>query len=103
MPCRTDEPISYHSITSKDYQELQQKLNDATRAACTAMKAIKDSHDFGDVDREAIWDNVPKNDRVHAHAWYEKHEEEDRIRKERLIESAKAKLSQEEKEALGLK
>lgn len=117
MPCRDDfgdytprTKGGLVTLTAEEYNLLKDRLDAATRAACTAMKAIC-SHDpemsltgSGDVlTWAADYMYVKRDDALHAIAWFKDHVQADKDRKEALIESAKAKLTPEEKEALCLK
>lgn len=119
MPCRDDfaedyqrrvmvgqskPPLNYVSVHS--YNQLAQRLDDATRAACTAMTALEywESSQSDDVLSEAqqyCW--ITTSDQSHALKWFQDHKEADNRRKAELIESAKTKLTAEEKAALGIK
>ncbi len=112
MPCTSDYSTPSNSFTTREFNDLKQRLDDATRAACTAMTAIcsheprfdnKLEDDEDVLSRAVSYNRVKKDDALHAVAWIKTHTEADKARKQALIESAKSKLTDEEKEALCLK
>lgn len=116
MPCRDnfidDVPAPFNFVKVHEYNQVKQRLDAATRAACTAMKAIC-SHDpkyhtrLEDGEDVLTWAAdymyVKREDALHAIAWFKDHVQADKDHKEALIESAKAKLSPEEIKALNIK
>jgi len=108
MPCRDDWSTMTTDVVSRStYDTLKKRLDDATRAACTAMTALEywaeDINDKHALEEPTIACFISKDDKNHANKWFQDHKEADKRRKAELIESAKTKLTAEEKAALGIK
>ena len=103
MPCRDYESPSYTSPTSSwEYKDLKKQNDRLARIACKAMTELVKS---GYADFLLLQDDEVRE-------WWEKHQEADRIAKEKQAEKrrlaklkkdALAKLSDEEKKVLGIK
>lgn len=101
MPCRYD----FNDETGASLK-LQNELTLVTRVACKLAKTLEEyayiaeGHvDLNDLKGDYL-ELKELDDEVLT--WIKNHEEKDARRKAALIESAKAKLSDEEREALGL-
>ena len=102
MPCRDYESDSWSSYdSSREFQKLKQQADKLARIACKAMTALEES------EKEDFL--LLKDDEVRE--WWQAHKEADRKEKARLAEKerrarvkaeALARLSDEEKELLGL-
>lgn len=107
MPCRDDygptPSVVYRDDpkTKKLLEELKTKLDLVTRLLCFVLTNAP----------APFWDALSKVKKTAAHgnayeelcAWWQQHELEDKRERKRLKQQALAKLSPEEKEALGLK
>lgn len=96
MPCRDGGPIDY----VRDSPETIRRLNLATRVACEALQKLDD-----------VSPSVSAALSKTARDWWRKHQEEDRRRqeaelarqrRETLRTRARAKLTPEERKALGI-
>ncbi len=100
MPCRYD----FNDETGASLK-LQNELNLVTRVACKLATALSDYGGLCDglYELQDILDENPtlKIDKE-VLDWIVEHERKDAIRKAALIESAKSKLTDDEREALGL-
>jgi hypothetical protein len=101
MPCMSYDTNWASSSNDREVKKLKQECDRLARIACKAMtELVKSGHaDF----------LVLKDDEVRE--WWEKHQEDDRIAREKeaekrrvakLKKDALAKLSDEEKELLGI-
>lgn len=101
MPCRDYESDSWSNTSYDEINRLKKQADRLARIACKAMDALEQD---GRADLLLL-----KDDEVRA--WWEQHKEADRKekarvaeieRRERIKAEALARLSQEEKELLGL-
>ena len=103
MPCRDYESASYTSPTASwEYKDLQKQNDRLARIACKAMTELVEQ---GKADFLILRDDEVRE-------WWEKHQEADRKAQEAEVEKrriakikkdALAKLSPEERKALGIK
>lgn len=102
MPCRDSYDSPNFTISkSSDYNELQRRLDLATRVACNAMTVITEDFSWliDDGEIQYVIDNKLTKE---SKDWFKNHQETDQRRREALKASAKAKLTPEEREVLGL-
>jgi hypothetical protein len=78
----------------RDFDELRARLDLATRVACTAIKTFI-AETCCTVNDLSLWNKE-------MHDWYKDHLEQDEKRRRALRESGRAKLTVEEREALGI-
>ncbi len=107
MPCRDYEPVTPSVVyrddpkTKKLLEEKQAKLDLVTRLLCFVLSNAE----------APFWAVLSKAKKTAAHGnayeelcqWWQQHELEDKRERKRLKQAALAKLTPEEKEALGLK
>lgn len=105
MPCRTD---FEYSGTSTSYISKEEH-DKVIRVACNLFKIMQifasDHVGINPEDEEEIRTevyNIPSNELDEIFVWYKEHKKQDEARKAKLKESALKKLTNEEKEALGL-
>lgn len=102
MPCQSYDTNWAHDSNDRDVKRLKKEVDKLARIACEALTELEKT---GKADFLIL-----KNDELRE--WWEAHKEADRKeqarlveeeRKERIREEALARLSEEEKELLGLK
>ena len=93
MPCRNDDPIPEIDMKSiKREKEQEENINNLTRMLCAVMTFMTTNN---------ITLALPAKERSLLEQWWPKHLEWDKKRLAAAKERGLAKLSDEEKEALG--
>src|SRR5690242_13382594 len=113
MPCR-DDPADYRTRNDYNEQVLRQVRRDFEAALCAVFRVL-DTNDYpmslGELLGYVDWQEAGVS-RAWVEGWWASHKEQDRLRKlqeaarqrkEEARQSALAKLTPEEKQALGLK
>lgn len=97
MPCRYDpsdaEIAAAAELSMKNQRDVLNKINTLTRMLCRVLGQIWDSGQTG-LNASGIDPDIQE--------WYKEHRKLDAKRKEQLRKDVLAKLTDEEKEALGL-
>ena len=98
MPCRCD------GAEEESRRDQQKRLDAATRAACEAMRALRETYETMGIK------GIPDVS-AETYAWFQRHEADDARRREyerqqkeqeRIRQSGLSKLTAEERSALGL-
>lgn len=107
MPCHSYEISDTEIRLSKERDQLKQELDTVTRLLCSVLRSIKFGEVYVDLTKDVI--NIEG-----LEEWWNEHKKWDELRlireanqrkeqeKQELINNALAKLSDKEKEALGL-
>ncbi len=101
MPCRGPDPTpeDYErsaKAVAKHEKEIKDKIDNLTRMLCNAGKILR----YQDVELHSPY--VDKKQATELKNWWKEHEDWDKNRLEAAKKSALAKLTDDEKEALGL-
>lgn len=94
MPC-TDGREPYNFISYESLQETKNRLDTVTRLLCGILQHTMDSSDIGE-------SHIRSKYGVETWDWWVKHQEDDKIRIDKLRAAALSKLTAAEREALGL-
>ena len=95
MACNGGPSYPSEQAVEKREKEIQVKIDYLTRLLCALIRAVEDG-----VGLETTELNDTQISEMRA--WIKEHDKWDKIRIEGLRESARAKLTDEEREALGL-
>jgi hypothetical protein len=107
MPCHSYEISAVEISLSKERDQLKQELDTVTRLLCSVLRSVKFGEVYVDLTKDII--NIEG-----LEEWWNEHKKWDELRlireanhrrekeKHELIKNALAKLTDKEKEALGL-
>jgi len=91
-------PCIYEPSSEEIRRPDKDKIDSLTRMLCAVLNALQNR--FGDA--LEMLDEVPLEEAKEIQRWWEAHQELDRKRRKEIQERALAKLTDEEKKALGL-